>query len=611
MPEEFLFGLGLILVIGIAAQWIAWRTRIPAILLLLIFGILAGPVTDIIHPDHLLGNTLLPIVSLSVAVILFETSLSLRIDELRKIGGIVIRLITIGILVTWILAALFSYWLLDFSLPISILFGSILVVTGPTVIIPLLRHVRPFDQVGSILRWEGIVNDPIGASLAVLVFEVILVSGSKIVVGGALLGAFKTLLFGGGVGLLGVYIIYLLLKRHLIPDFLQNPITLMVLIAVFLVSNMLQKESGLLAVTVMGFGLANQKSVQVRHIVEFKENLRVILLSLLFIILAARLKISDLEHVNSSILLYLALLLLVVRPVAVFLSTIRSRLTWRERLFLAVVAPRGVVAAAVSSIFALRLRLGGFHEFSLMVPYMFIIIIGTVTIYGLLAKPLARLLGVAKPEPRGILIMGAQQWVRYLALELRKRDIEVILADTNWQNVTEARFANLDTYYGNILGDYALDEMNLDGIGYFLAMTPNDEVNSLATLRFSSIVGRARSYQLAPETTTRRDEISGQLNGRILFDKQLTDRQIKALRSRGARFHTTRLTRDYDYNALLASDTQVIIPFFMFTSSGDVRVVATDNPPEPAANQWIITLNIDRQRAPDWLLTEESRPEDY
>ena len=604
MPEHFLIGLGLILIIGIAAQWIAWKTHLPAILLLLICGILAGPVTGLIHPDHLLGNTLFPIVSLSVAVILFEGGLSLRIDELREIGGVIFRLIAIGISITWVLSSLFAYLLLDFNVYLSVLFGAILIVTGPTVIIPLLRQVRPSGQVGSILKWEGIVNDPIGASVAVLVFEVIMVSGTNNGAGVAAVGAIKTLIFGVGVGFAGATIMYFLLKRHLIPDFLQNPITLMLVVAAFMGADLLQEESGLLAVTVMGFALTNQKSVRVKHIIEFKENLRVILISLLFIILAARLQVSDLEHLNWSILLFLVLLILVVRPAAVYASTLGSKLNWKERLFLVAMAPRGIVAAAISAIFAFQLSSEGYPEASLMIPYIFVVIIGTVTIYGLLAAPLARKLGVAKPVPRGLLILGAQNWVRRMALELKELDFRVIVADTNWYNIREARMSGLETYYGNILAEYALNEVNLDGIGHFLAVTPNDEVNSLATLRFSEILGRSEVYQLTSETAGKKGEISGELNGRILFKKQLNELRIKTLFSEGAELRATNLTEEFDYETLFSKDDQYILPLFLITQSGDIRIFATDNPPEPQPGQRVVTLTIEREKAPEWFLEE-------
>lgn len=593
MTEHLIIGLALVLVLGIIAQWTAWRLKLPAILLLLCVGIIAGPVLHIIQPDNLLGTTFFPIVSISVAVILFEGGLSLRIGELREIGNIVRNLVTVGILATWLFASLAAWLLLEFSLSLAILQGAILIVTGPTVIIPLLRQVRPSGQVGSILKWEGIVNDPIGAMMAILVFEVIIGSGTKSGFGVAVMVILKALFSGGIVGITGALLLFFLLRKHLIPDFLQNPMSLMIVISVFAVSNLLQNESGLLAVTVMGVALANQRSVRVKHIIEFKENLRVILLSFLFVILAARLKVSDLDHVHTGSILFLAILILVVRPAAVYLSTLKSHLTWKEKLFLSGMAPRGIVAAAVSALFAYQLTAHGLSNAELLIPYTFIVIIGTVVFYSLLAAPLARRLGLAKPVPRGVLILGAHEWGRKIGVALKNLGFKVMLADTNWENITQSRLLGLETYYGNILAEYAISDMNLDGIGRLLAITPNDEINSLAVLRFAEIFGRSEVYQLPVRTEPihRDHEMPVHLSGRILFDNKLTYAQMNELFRKGAEIKTTNLTREYDYNDFRRNQHGLSIPLFLITSSDELRIFSVDNPPEPAAGQKIISLN--------------------
>ena len=278
MPEHILIGLGAIIVLGVIAQWLAWRLQLPAILLLLVFGFLAGPGTGLLRPDELFGDLLFPVVSLSVAIILFEGSLSLKFHELRDGGAVVARLTTIGIAVTWLLASTAAHVAVGLSLPIALLLGAILVVTGPTVIIPLLRQVRPVGRVGSVVKWEGIVNDPIGAILAVLVFEAVVASGAgmpSILIAGVL----KALLLGSLLGLLGAALLVAILRYYAVPDSLQNSVATMLVVVVFLVSNAVQSESGLLAVTVMGIALANQRLAAIRHIYEFKENLRVILIA--------------------------------------------------------------------------------------------------------------------------------------------------------------------------------------------------------------------------------------------------------------------------------------------------------------------------------------------
>ncbi len=334
MQINFVTGLALIIFFGILAQWVSWRFRLPSILLLLIAGFIAGPISGLIIPDDYFGELLFPIVSISVAVILFEGGLSLKLSELRSVGKVVVRLITIGISLTWILTTAAAYYLLGLNFSLSVLLGAILVVTGPTVIMPILRHVKPNHQINSMLKWEGIINDPIGAVLSILVFEVIIASGITEAGTTLIFGVIKTILLSGVVGLSCGYLILLSIKHKLIPDFLHNSISLALVISVFAMANLIQKESGLFAVTIMGVFLANQKTVNVKHIIDFKENLRVILISFLFIILSARLKIADLQMLNVNSFIFVAALMLVIRPVSVYASTLNQNKLEGKTLFI-------------------------------------------------------------------------------------------------------------------------------------------------------------------------------------------------------------------------------------------------------------------------------------
>lgn len=593
MNEEILVGLASVVALGISAQWLSWKTKLPAILVLLIFGIVAGPVTGFIDPDRLLGDLLSPFVSISVAIILFEGGLSLRMSEFRKIGGVVIKLITIGILITWALASIAAFYFLELGIEISVLFGAILIVTGPTVIVPLLRQVRPTETAGSVLKWEGIVNDPIGAMMAVLVFEIILAGGFDSISSKAGLVILTTIIDGTFFGTLGAGIMYLMMKKHWIPDYLQNPVTLMILIAIFTSSNILQHESGLLAVTVMGILLANQKSVRVKHIIEFKENLQVLLISTLFILLASRLKIEHLDYFNLNSLFFLLALFLVVRPASIFLSTIGSKLKFKEKAFLAWMAPRGIVAAAIASIFALRLEQEGYAEAELLIPYTFIVIIATVAIYGLSAKPVARALGVAKPEPHGVLFLGAHAWARMLANQLHKLDIKVLVADSNWENISKARKSGLKTYYGNILSEYAMDEIDLDGVGILLALTPNDEVNSLASIRFKEEFGTSAVFQLAQSASSKRreNESSEFLGGRTLFENDMNFESISEFLDQDVQVTLTDITEEFafkDYENLYGDKS---IPVFVYQAD-TVQPFSVDNPPTPQPGDSIIAFTV-------------------
>lgn len=594
--EHPLIGLAGIVVIGIAAQWLSWRLRLPAIFLLLLAGFVVGGVTGWIDPDDLLGAALFPIVSLSVAIILFEGGLSLDIAELAKIGHVVRNLASIGALATWTLSAISAHFLLGFDLRMSALLGAILIVTGPTVIIPLLRHIHPTARLGSTIRWEGIVNDPIGAILAVLVFDAIIVGEGQAGVSTAALGVLKALGAGGALGLAGAGLIVLLLKRYWVPDFLQSAVTLAVVMLVFSLSDLVLPESGLLAVTVMGSALASQKVVTVRHIVEFKENLRVLLISALFIILAARLPIRDPAYTDPGSLLFFASLVLIVRPASVALATFGTFLSWRERVFLAFMAPRGIVAAAIASIFSLKLIAMGYPEAEKLAPVVFMVIVGTVALYGLGAGRVARWLGVATPNPQGMLLLGASGWVRAVAQALKAEGVEVTLVDANWKNVVQARQDGLKAKYENILAEYAFDDLELDGVGRFLALTPNDEVNSLATVHASDVFERSNVYQLAPEGANeggRLTEMPAHLQGRILFDTAATHAQITKRFAQGATIKRTGLTDEFGFDEFVEHYRGDALPLFVVTETGKVRVLDAQGKVPVKAGQTVISLVFD------------------
>ncbi|NJM56090.1 MAG: hypothetical protein HC841_09535 [Verrucomicrobiae bacterium] len=298
MHEDILDKLILVVVLGIGAQWLAWRLRLPSILLLLICGFVAGPVTGLIQPDALIGPALMPLVSVSVGLIMFEGGLTLKFRELREAGMVIRRLVTLGALITWIVVALGAHFCFAWPYQQSLLIGAILVVTGPTVVLPLLRYVQPSRATASALKWEGILIDPIGALLALLVFEAIVAQNLSEVPLMALAAFGKTIVIGSALGLLGAAGLAWFIRRHWIPDYLENAMSLMIVVGVFALSNHFQPESGLLTVTLMGVALANQRFVPIQQIVEFKETLRVLLISILFIVLAARIQPEQLRALS-------------------------------------------------------------------------------------------------------------------------------------------------------------------------------------------------------------------------------------------------------------------------------------------------------------------------
>ncbi|MDX1654877.1 MAG: sodium:proton antiporter, partial [Candidatus Competibacteraceae bacterium] len=477
--------LALIGLSGILAQWLSWWLKLPAILFLLLLGILAGPVTGVVRPDELFGDLLFPLVSLGVAVILFEGSLTLRFHEIRgSLEGAVGNLVSVGALLNWGMISFAAAWLMDFSWDIALLFGALVTVTGPTVIVPMLRSVRPRKRVADTLRWEGIIIDPVGALLAVLVFEAISVGTDE--------NTFEVFALSVGIGAsagaLGAWVLGQLLRRHWLPEYLHNVGALTLVLAIFTASNTLQEESGLLAVTVMGIMLANMK-VPTEDILDFKESLSVLLISGLFIILAARMDFAQFQALDWNALYLLGAIAFVARPVAVFVATIGSGLNWREKTLISWIGPRGIVAAAITPLFVLKIDPAYYHHTELLVPLVFMIIIGTVVLQSFTARPLARLLKVIEPDPRGVLIVGANPVARAVARALAAHGYYSLLADTNWSQLRAARMDGLKTYFGNPVSAHADRHLDLVGLGRLFAMSRHPALNALACIRYQREFG--------------------------------------------------------------------------------------------------------------------------
>lgn len=599
MPEHLLLGIASVVVLGVGAQWVAWRLGLPSILMLLIFGFLAGPVSGLVFegealldPDALFGDLLFPLISISVALILYEGGLTLSLKELPQIGNVVRNLVSVGALLTWGVSALAAWLIFPMGAGVAILLGAILVVTGPTVIGPLLRHIRPAGAVGPALKWEGIVIDPIGATLAVLVFEVLISAGAvDHATWQVALAVGKTVVIGGGLGFIAAGLLIALFKGYLIPDYLQNAVSLMFVVAVFAASNALQHESGLLAVTVMGVAIANQNRVDVRHIVEFKENLRVLLISALFILLAARLDLAALQTVAWGGLAFVAVLILVARPLSVAGATLGSKMNWRERAFLASMAPRGIVAAAVSALFQIRLREQGYESAELLVPVTFVAIIGTVAFYGLTSPLIARRLGLSEANPQGLLIIGAHSWARAMAKFFQEKGFRVLLVDSNRTNINAARLNGLPNYSGSILAEYALDEINLGGLGRVLALTRNDYVNMYAVQRLAGFFGKANCYQLAPQKDPAGKKAHHKhLHGRWLFGPGITYSTLEQRYNDHGTIKATPITEEYTFEDFRRTYGADAVPLAILNGNKRLTILTDEKPPEPASGQTLISL---------------------
>ncbi|MCP8899117.1 cation:proton antiporter [Gilvimarinus xylanilyticus] len=591
--------IAIIGITALACQWGAWKARLPAILFLLIAGLILGPGTGLLNPDELFGDLLFPLVSLAVAVILFEGSLTLNFKELGTISTVVRRMITVAAPVTWLIVAIATHFLFSLSWELSILFGALMVVTGPTVVTPLLRTVRPSERVANILRWEGIVIDPIGALLVVVVYEFIVTQSQGQAFSQSLLLFLEIIVVGMAIGAAAGFALGKILTRRRLPEYLQNLATLSLLFMVFTVCNHLAEESGLLGVTVMGMWLGNMRGVHIHNILNFKENLTILFISGLFIILAARL---PLEQLLSIVALAPLILLLVIqfiaRPVSVALATLRSNIKFRERILLGWIAPRGIVAAAVSALFALRLAEQGYPDAELLVPLTFAVILGTVIFQSATSRPLAKLLGIVEPEPRGVLILGANSVARAVGKALQQQDMTVLLSDSNWENIRAARMAGFKTFYGNPVSEFASQRLDLTGIGNLLAMSPLRELNVIAGMHFRNEFGIHRTFTIrtsADSNQSEKHQVSTQLKGNPLFAADLTYAKLASLIHAGADIKATKLTAEFTFEDFTRQDPNAML-LFGINERGKLKPYTLDDKFKPG-NGWVL-LSLVREARP-------------
>ena len=584
-------------------QWLAWKAKLPAIIFLLLAGLLSGPVFNFLEPEQLLGQLYLPFVSLSVAIILFEGSLTLKIRDILHLQKVLRNMLSLGLLITWLVTTLSARLLTGVSWEIATLFGAITVVTGPTVIAPLLRSVRPVAPVANILRWEGIVIDPIGASFSVLVYEFIVSGGGQAAWGHTLVTVAQIVAVGFATGIAGGYFFGLALRHHILPEFLQNMATLSLVLVCFVLANYLRPESGLITVTVLGIWLANMRGVDLTTILHFKENLSVLLVSLLFIMLASQLEIDTFSELGWGVLLVFLVVQFIGRPLNVMISSLGSGLSIKERYLLSWIAPRGIVAAAIASFFAIGLEQAGIAGAHLLAPLTFTIIIGTVLLQSFTAQPLAKLLDVAEPEPLGFLIVGGSIVGRSIAKALRQCGVRVIVADRSRENIQTAAGDKLETYLGNPMSEHAERHLNMTGIGRLLALSPYESVNFGAIMHFMGELGKNNVYLLrsqsnsSPLSTGRQIDffsrgktkkssrtdsyrelrfLPGRKKGRLLFGEEVTYQQLIHALLHGYALQKRVIDQDGDMKLISRQIHENMLPLFWIDSKKNVHVVSTD-----------------------------------
>jgi len=586
MELQTIFILALIGFIGSVSQWFSWWIKIPSILMLLLSGFLLGPVLGVLNPNELFGDLLFPIVSLSVAVILFEGALTLNFREIKGQGSVVTKLVSVGMLVTWVIISVFTHYLIELDWLLSFLFGSLVVVTGPTVIVPMLRILKLNSNIANILKWEGIIIDPIGATLAVLIFGFIESVNANT---GGLIDIFltflKIILTGGLVGLLGGYLLSFILKKHLLPEYLHNVFTLNLIFMVFVISNTFAHESGLLAVTLMGMLLANTKNLNISGILNFKESLTLLLISGLFIILAARIDLNSLLNLGWKAILLLLVIQFIARPLSVAFSTYNSSLNIREKAMLAWIAPRGIVAAAVSALFALQLEQQGIARAEELVNLTFFVIVGTVVFQSLTAKFIGSVLKVANPHANGILIVGGNSVAITIAEALNKEGFECLIIDSYWKNIQNARMKKIRTFYGNPVSEHADHNLDLIGYGKLLAISMNTELNYLAATRYRPEFGEANVFTLKNSETNGNEEkhvVSKKTRGLNLFGVDVSYKKLASLLSKNGVIKGTNITEEFSFEDYLKQYNNQVLPMFAINSKTHELKVITGKSSYPS-----------------------------
>jgi NhaP-type Na+/H+ or K+/H+ antiporter len=502
-----------IIILGIVAQWVAWKFKIPAILPLLLIGLLVGPIAAEFLSDDggkwiepiwngekglFPGDGLYYFVSLAISIILFEGGLTLKRSEIKNVGPVITKLITLGSAITFFGAGVVAHYIFDLGWELSFLFSGLIIVTGPTVITPILRNIPLKKDISTVLKWEGILIDPIGALVAVLVFEFISVGGGGAFTKTALIEFSKILLFGTTFGFTFAHALAFSINKKLIPHYLLNVVALSAVLLVFVLSDIFAHESGLLAVVVMGMVLGNSNLANLKELLYFKESLSVLLISILFILLSANINIEDLFLLytwKTGILF--VVVVFVVRPIAVFASTFHSNLKLNEKLFISWVGPRGIVAAGIASLFGSKLIKQGVEGAEYITPLVFMIVLGTVLLNATTARFFAKIVGVFLKKSDAILLVGASKAVRLIALFLKEKGKRVILIDSNKNFIQEALNLELEAFKVDVYDDELTNNIELNDVGYLIALTGSDQVNMHALNKYSEDFGEQGAYKMA------------------------------------------------------------------------------------------------------------------
>lgn len=590
--------LASILILSVFAQWLAWKIKIPAILPLIVIGLALGPASTLFTPDGekildgdqiFSGDLLFAFVSISVGVILFEGGLTLKLREIRDQARVVRNLLIFGPIITLFGGGFAAHYLLGLDYRLAFLFGALIIVSGPTVVIPILRNVRPNMRINSVLKWEGILIDPLGALIAVLVYEFIQTSdlGNTNTVE-VFKEFFITVSSGMFVGALAAFFLRWLLEKNRLPAYLRNVMALGMVIMAFTFAEFIAHEAGLMSTTFMGIILANVRVQNLKKILSFKEDVSIILISLLFILLSSRIDLSQIEKLGEASIVLFAVVTFGLRPLIVWISTIRSGFNWREIAFMSWVGPKGIVAAAVASLFALQLSSNtngsiNHEQAELILPLTFMMIVGTVVIQGASSKFIARLLKVQREEPQGFLIAGANENARFIGSYLRTKGLEVLLADTSKNNLKEAQKLGFEVYDGSILSDSVLEDLDLTNIGKLMALTSSADINNLSCNFYKDEFGDNQVFRLSSKKELEEGDIDFPTN--VLFAAKVDYLNLAQSTRQANKVEEALCENEQDYKDLVTKLEGRLIPLFLINEGGALKVIDRNIPDFSSGDQ--------------------------
>ncbi|WP_173918481.1 sodium:proton antiporter [Halobacillus sp. Marseille-Q1614] len=594
MIDSLLLNLTLIGLLGVGSQWLAWRFRLPAIVIMSIAGLLAGPIIGLIDPQADFGELYRPIISLAVAVILFEGSLNLDVKEVKGLGRPVFRIVTVGAFISWILGSFAAHYVAGLSWAVAFVIGGLFIVTGPTVILPLLRQAKLKPRPAKILKWEGIIIDPIGALLAVFAFEIIeFLIGHNGTISSLVtffLASIFAVLLGYGLGK-GIGIMF---ERGYIPEFLKSPVVFAAVILCFTLADEVTHETGLLSVTAMGMTLANMHISSISDMRHFKENISLLFISTIFVMLTASLNRETLlEIFNPQIIGFVLLMLFIVRPLSIFVSTWRTDLSKSEKLLVSWIAPRGIVALTVAGYFANVLLDAGFEDASILISLTFALVFTTVVAHGFSIGWLSKKLGLSMEGPPGVLVVGGSPFTTGLASVLEELKVPVMISDSSWERLANARSKGLKTYHGEILSEQTEYHLEMTPYEYMVAATEYDSYNALVCTTFVPEFGRSNLYQLSLRKQQQGDnleDLGRTIGGKVLIGQSASWEELNRLIKMGYIFRKTTITEQFKYMDYLKNMNEGAMMVFVRKPSKKIEFFSNESQPKVETGDVIVSL---------------------